>query len=367
MRAIKSTRVASGAQRSGAATHLLHYFRRERDDCRLRAFNLFFSLFPSPGPFGADKIVARRLSRRHRAGGCGSQVLHGPGGRTRKRLKSIGSAVLFCGPTRDACVGARMHACRDIRQNYRTSEPKLRNERKAWVSTARPVLSRFCGSGANKIGRGYAAPVTELDQLRDPQCLGGAAPRNFSAWRTRPAAIGLDLGRVGREGGNGGFLRVSGGRSGLVGMAMSEWCTQAVGFVPLSKGSHKLSRLSAAPDLDVPSGATEGAGSIVQAEGGGPPSAARLSSCMLAHAIFRISICPASLGIDARRVDWVGCSRNSAEMGSGDCIPCASAGAESRAALNLGCGTRVGDSGGPVGLPDGKPWTLWGGLDHVNA
>lgn len=373
------TRAGSGAQRSGAPALPLHYFGRASDIYRSRPLVFFFTFNPGPGPFGSGKHVARPASRRPWVRGCGSRVLAGDWRRTHKPLIYNGSVVLFWSPTRDVCVCACMRTCREFVQNYRTSEPNLRNGRNTSLLAAFSVLCRFSSSGGIKIGGKYPPLAPSLDHITDLQCIGGAAPQNFRA-RRAAAAVGGGLGLVDRAGleadrdqaertgKNGGFLRVCAGRIGHVGMAMSECEVQAVGIPSLSGGGHKLSRLSAPRRMALPLGAIEGVGSIAQAEGAGPPAAPRPATCMVAHAIFWISIDLLDYRIDAMRQDRGGRSISRAEMGSGECNPLASGLSKARAALNSGAETRVGDGGGPGGLsPLGEGRKLLGGRGHVNV
>lgn len=379
MSATKMTRAGSGAQRSGAPALPLHYLRRANDIYRSRPLVFFFTFYPGPGPLMSGKDVARPASRRPWVRGCGSRVLARDWRRTRNPLICIGSTVLFWSPTRDACGCACMRTCREFVQNLRTSEPNLKNGRNTSLFATFPVLCRFSSSGGIKIGGRYRSIAPSLDHITDLQCFGGAAPQNFRA-SSAAAAAGGGLGLVDRAGleadrdqlgatdGNGGFLRVCAGRIGHVETAMSKRCGQGVGIAALSGDGHKLSRLSAPRRLAPPLGAMEGVGSIVQAEGAGPPTAARPVPRMVAHAIFWISIDLRHLGIDADRQDRVGRSISKREMGSGECNPLASGLSKARAALNSGAETRVGDGGGPGGWsPLGERRKLWGGRGHVNV
>ena len=373
------TRAGSGAQRSGAPALPLHYFGNANDVYRSRPLVFFFTFNPGPGPFSSGKDVARPASRRPWVRGCGSRVLARDWRRTHKPLICLGSTVLFWSPTRDVCGCACMRTCREFVQNLRTSEPNSRNGRNTSLFAAFPVLCRFSSSGGIKIGGKYPGFAPSLDAVTDLQCLGGAALRNF--WARRAAAVvgggrglvdraGLEAGRdqLGAAGRNGGFLRVCAGRIGHVETAMSKRYAQGVGIASLSGDGHKLSRLSAPRRLVLPLGAIEGVGSIVQAEGGGPPTAARPVPCMVAHAIFWISIDLLNHGIDVGPQDRAERSISTAEMGSGECDPLPSDLLDGREALDAGCVARVGDGGGPgCWSPLGERRKLLGGRGHVNA
>lgn len=372
MGAPNPTRAGSVAQRSGAPALRLHYYREGDAIYRSRPFDLFFTLSLAPGPVGADKSVAQPASRCLRAGGRGSRVLERRTHRTSNTLVFNGSAVLFQTATRDVRVCVRMRACREDTENYRTSEPNQENGRNTPFAGRRAVLDRFCGSGANIIWGGYALPGRIVAETPDPQCYGGAAPQNFWAWcavdLARLACDRGGLARLGRAGGNGGFLRVCGGRIGHVGMPVSECGAQHAVKSELSGDGHKLSRLSLHGELGG-AGRTIGmGGQIAQAEGVGPPTRARPNSRMLAHAAFRILIDLLFYRKIATGLDWAGRSRLSVKMGSGDSLALVSRWLEGRTTLNLGDETRVGDGGGPgARSPLGEAWKLWGGRGHVNA
>lgn len=373
------TRAGSGAQRSGAPALPLHYFAQANDIYRSRPFVFFFTFAPGPGPLGSSKDVAPPAYRAHRVGGGCSNVLARKWRRTRKPLISLCSAVLYWTASRDAraCVPACVHVREG--QNNRTLEHLDRNGRNKPFSKPSSVLSVFCCSGGIKIGGRYRSIAPSLDQITDLQCLGGAAPRNFRARRAAAAAGGMlglvdrtgleaDRDQVGATGENGGFLRVCAGRIGHVETAMSKRRAQGTAIASLSGGGHKLSRLSAPRRLALPLGAIEGVGSIAQAEGGGPPTAARPVPRMVAHAIFWISINLLDHRIDAQRQDRGRRSISRGEMGSGECDPLTSGPSKAHAALNSGAETRVGDGGGPgCCSPVGEGRKLWGVRSHVNV
>ena len=372
MGATNPTRAGSVAQRSGAPAHSFHHFRAGDVIYRSHPLYLFFTLSLAPGPFGADKIVARPACLRQRAGGTGSVVLGRSSPRTGKALILHGSIVLLRNPTRDACARVRACACVRDYQNSRTRELNQENGRNKPFLGSEPVLCRFSGSCANKIGGGYRSFGRIVAGQANSQCYGGATRRNFwdrnaghHAWRIagRP-----DLGGIGRAGKNGGFLRVFGALIGHVGMAMSECHAQDAVKSGLSGDGHKLSRLSHRRDLGGAGRAIGMGGQIAQAEGVGPPTPARPNSRMLAHAAFRISIDLLFYRMIATGLDWAGRSRLGVKMGSGDSLPSVPRWLEVRSTLNLGDETRVGDGGGPgAWSPLGEAWKLWGGRGHVNA
>ncbi|CAN0530443.1 unnamed protein product, partial [Scytosiphon promiscuus] len=90
------------------------------------------------------------------------------------------------------------------------------------------------------------------------------------------------LARLGRAGGNGGFLRVCGGRIGHVGMPVSECGAQHAVKSELSGDGHKLSRLSPCGALGGAGGPIGRGGLSAQPEGVGPPTPARPDPRMLA-------------------------------------------------------------------------------------
>lgn len=194
------TRVASGAQRSGAATLNLS---SRRDDLFLACefFSCSFFCVPRPGPLLRKRLWAR-------PGGWippGSPVPNGSGGGTCKGLISLGSVVPFCGAPRDARAEVRAHVRWTVDQNCRTVELQNQSERLKRLSGSWPV-PRF---RATKQWAGYSpSSLTSLDQ----RLIGGGARRNFRGWRAM----------VERLGENGGNASVLGSGSGRVGMAMLE-------------------------------------------------------------------------------------------------------------------------------------------------
>lgn len=363
MSARSASRAASGAQRSGAAALHSTYLRDANDDCATRALYYRFSFFAL-----APARCLRRL-----IGGDQSLVDNGPGGavlwfyrgkrrRTSKLLLLPGSVVLFCGLTRDVRAGAGACVCRDHHQNYRTTELTLENGRNLPFLEGEAVLARFCGSGPNKIGGGYAFAGVQVASRADQQLIGGAGREKFWGWARVGGGdrAGGDLGAL--EGGNGGFLPFVRGRLGHVGMALLEWCGQGHGIGSFSGAGRKPARFTSTPP------------SIAQAEGGTPPSAARPMPSMLADMLIGISIdlqnrrsAPAK-GVEPGLGGEAG-PRFGRRMGSGV-----------RALVQRRSGRRgnAAQTGDQMGVRDRKGslavrrfhrerTTLWGGLADVNA
>lgn len=287
MIARSASRAASGAQRSGAAALHSTYLRAANDDYAVRALYYRFSFFALAPARSLRGLIGHGQSLLDNGpGGVVLRFYRGKRGRTGKRLILHGSAVLFHGLTRDVCAGAGAHACRDHHQNYRTTELSLENLRNLPFLEGEAVLARFCGSRSNKIGGGYAFAGYSGPRGADQQLIGGAGREKF--WGLARAAGGdrgdaLELGGID---GNGGFLPFARGRSGHVGMALLEWCAQSHGIASFSGVGRKPARFTwrALVELEAPRG------SIAQAEGGTPPSAARPLPRMLADMPIGISI-----------------------------------------------------------------------------
>lgn len=362
----QATRVASGAQRSGAATLRFVYLTQRSDYCAMLAHDFTFSFF-------APRTPAHWLQQRLCA--TSSRGPDGPGGavlwfyrdrwsRTAKSLKNRGSMVLFWSPTRDVCTGACAHACREHPQNHRTIEPQNENGRNQPFLKADLVLSRFCGSGGIKIGGGYCASVPPLAASADQGLFAGSASGKFwrqirlAAGAAGPIAVGGQLRDAG--GRNGGFLRVSACLNGRVGMAMSEWIAQSSGLPCFFGVRRKLIRLSQAAAW-----APRGVGAARQ--GGTPPSAARPVSCSYAQPVSQVStdlrirrVPAVAMDRDGRVSCWTG-------MGSGVRSLRSVSGDRGGSALEQGQQRRVGVQDMVLGWGRNRETTtLWGGSHGVN-
>jgi len=374
------TRTANGAQRSGAAVLTL-VFTRSREDYRLPVdyfASSFFCVAPTP---------ARWLRKQLRAGWPGgsppgSLVLYGPGGRTAKRLKSNGSAVLFRTLTRDACAGVCGRTRIENLQNHRTPEPEVKTYVSKWVIGSEAVLSRFCGSasfaraerkasvlnglggvGPNKEWGGYSPRRVAGRIGAYPGLDTGAGPRNFRRQARAAGAIGVGGGVGQAAGGNGGnppFFEVAAGR---VGTSMLECRAETTVFCGLRGGVHQPAGL-AAVDLG---GAPTPPGGDAGCQGGTPPSRPRDLSRPLAQPIFWVSGASRIRRAPSGRVDRDGPVSLKPETGSGvgDLGRLSAAGRAS--AVEWERQQRVGVQGAILSRGRSrKPATLWGGETRVN-
>ena len=225
-----------------------------------------------------------------------------------------------------ACARTPAHHARG---ELRTTEPHLIIHKYHRVSGSVAVLARFWPEPAMhctpqtrrkpsfsiKICGGYSIsarsclPIMPIRGQKD-----GRGAKSFGAGNAAGAAIGLgglvEVGQLGRAigvvdqgaratGKNGGFLRVSEGRSGRVGTAMLERAVQSGGNAWLVEARQQLGRLTAgAPGAADRRGLV--AAGAVQAGGVPPPSPRAQILRPLAHAIFPVSIetqfddCPAA-------------------------------------------------------------------------
>lgn len=368
MSARSASRAASEAKRSGAAALRLRDFRPGRDDCGDAWPHLSFSFAPAPARWFRIRLWRQPYHR------CRARPVlwfqAGQGDRTGKRLIMLGSVVLFWRPLREAgtCMQPRLRKA-VVAQNHRTTELSLKKGRNQPIQPGRAVLSRFCGSGSNIIGRGYPAGAIVRGDRADQRLVRGAAPRKFRGWKS---ALGRDqagrlieLGRASSAGRNGGFLPFSGAALGHVGMAMSERSAQSTAIAAFSRIGRKLLRLRASLALGAPGADREAPGRLGQAEGAGPPFAARQIRCMLAQPIFWISTDPHNRMTPdgAGSSSWIGQTGSGARHFS----PSRRPGREKRPQSDRE--KRVGDGGGSGSSwwENGEQGKLWGGRDHVNA
>lgn len=227
---------------------------------------------------------------------------------------------------------------------------------------------RVVGSSAaqrNIIGGGYRFAAPAVVASADLQLIWVGARRNF---RGRNAGGGLGLGdRGGIAAGsvevdavakNGGFLRVSGCRSGHVGTTMSECASQGIGLASFSPAAQQLSRLRTV--------ALGGAVAAIVTEGCRPPFGPRLVSSMLTLPIFGHSGALEHGRLSGSMDGSPTCTR---KMGLGVELFSACFAAMPCEARNPSVTRRVGDEGHPVAVRRKSQGTatLWGGYAHVNA
>lgn len=364
------TRTASDAKRRGAAVLSINFTRpREVFALPPQYFALSFSASLTPTRANQIKLWYGRLSRCF----AGSVVLTGSGGRTAKRLKSIGSTVLFQSLTHDAFAGARARAHIGGVQNYRTVELNHIIQHFCEVDGSTPVLLRFCSRTGNKQWGGYAscafADVGGGRQLGDGLDLGvdrRAARGKFWRW-ARPVAVAGRSGGVARGAdGNRAISAAYAGAIGRVGMPVSEWSAISVAFQCVALAVCKPARLSdgrGAVGLGSPIGQ---GGCSAGGEGGTPPSAARPVLLSSAQPIFRGS---ADLRnrCSATTVGFLeGRLTSGRKMGSGVCRLPSIAGAR-RGGAKAVRQERVGVQGGVLGWGRShERMTLWGGSAGVN-
>ncbi len=356
------TRAARHAQRAGAAALHLIYAPARRDLAMPRQYLRSTSfLAPAPARWGLGILWAG-------AGGStwpGSPVPHGPGGGTANALINMGSAVLFCGPSRDARTGVAARVCARMCQNRRTIEPQNGNGRNQPFLEPLAVLSRFHGSGANILLGRYSAAPCPIAGRSHPGLIGGGGGRKFrgrvrvGGLVDRPAVDRIALDQA--VGGNGGFLRFFGGASGRVGMGMSEREGKSVADQRLAAVVQKPAGLAS----DAPGGRSIAVAAWAPPT---PPSRHAPFPLMLAQTFFPISIGLPVRGTMGQRQDRDGRQAGSTEMGSGErgfpVCRSTSLGAADRA----DAGARVGDGGVPVPAPMRRgPQGLWAGARHVNG
>lgn len=351
----------SGAVRSGAAALPCRDLRGRSEDFDADALVFSFSLALAPSRYFQIIMWRRRHRRRHGPGGAVLKFYDAAQHRTGKRLNLLGSMVPFQALTRDVRAGVGARVCMEITQNYRIIEPGLRNGRNEPFLEGRAVLCRFYSSARIKISGGYASFVFAAAIVPDQRLVGGSGGRNF--WGRRGRAGGA-IGRAGRiqlRGGIGGFPGVSRGRSGLVGMAMSEWHWQAVENTAFYRFVRKPSRLRSARWAR--------GGAIAAGRGVPPPSAARPFPRALALPFFRVSIDLAYRGIGATWLgERFGQSNGCARRGSGARAPSGSVGRGHESGRSIEAG-RVGDDvvSGAAWGPGRERGKLWGGCARVNA
>lgn len=374
------TRAANGAQRSGAAALIIIFARRHED----YALPVFY--FPSS--FFVAQTPARRYQGRIGAGWGlpGSTVLHGPGGRTAKHLKSNGSTVLFRTLTRDACAGMCAHACVRDYQNRRTQNWTYKTTVIQWFNGSVSVLpfsvgsetapqavddARFSGSAGNKQWGGYCLSTFAEPSSAYPGLNGGTAARNF--WgRARLAgaaggAIGAGGGAAGRVGKNGGFLPFFEGSAGRVGMAVSERLEKTVLGQCFVAPCRQPARLSAASAWGVQAARRTPRGGAVGRQGGTPPTPRATFIRPLAQPIFRVSS-RFQIRWDAQAYAATGSGRlsSSAKTGSGVSILILAALTKGAEAAKSEWAGRVGEDRMVLGWGRSRTSTLWGEVPHVN-
>jgi hypothetical protein len=212
----------------------------------------------------------------------------------------------------------------------------------------------------NKIGGGYSTWGRTAPSRLDLHLIAGGARQNF---RARRRAIGADLGRLQLAGSiveSGGFPPFSEGRSGRVGMVMSEWSRETVSIQPVSWPMRKLSGLTADRAWRR---AEDPRGVDLAGEGVGPPARVDQIGSMSALHAFGIffdhrSSGQSNPGESMRGANGSGCG---CALALGD--PAAGG------AVQVGHDERVGDRGVSSANreADGKVATLWAGVHHVNG
>lgn len=215
-----------------------------------------------------------------------------------------------------ARVYARAHA-HNARGNTRTTEPHNIIQVEQCVNGSSEVLGWFSLEPAyraglqptensqfrNKIGGGYSIsahvchpdlPMKGQKDGRGAKTFGAGIPAGRLGDRVDAADLDQAQGVVG----NGGFLRVCGGRSTCVGTAMLEQSSERRGNALVVEPRRKLCRLTSGGAGRALVDRAD-ADRLAQAEGGGPPSAARPVLSPFAQAFFLISVegrfraCPA--------------------------------------------------------------------------
>lgn len=361
------TRGASGAQRSGAAPLIIILAQPDGNyalACRYFGYSFFVPRTPARWQLGM--IGARS------GGGWwpGSPVPNGSGGRTAKRLKSMGSVVLFCAASHDASAGVAARTCVRYPQNHRTTEPFVRNGRNQPFLSGRSVLVRFCGSGTHKQWGGYSLAIVASCSIAVASADGadqgldtGTAPRNF--WRrARLAAVaGQPIGADAIARGNGGkppFFGVSNGRVG----------TGALECGQKSEASQRL-----APSLRQPAGLVASVALVdLPPRGVGatgtpptPPSAAPFVPLSQAQPIFSISSHLQIRGAQAGGLDRQGRLTSNREMGSGVSVLSLADRGQREGAVMSERQRWVGVQGAVLSWGRSRETTtLWGGLHGVN-
>lgn len=356
------TRAASGAQRSGAAALNLSRLR----DILLTSTQYSGSSFfvpRTPARWGLQKGWRR-------PGGStftGSVVLYGSGGRTTKRLKSNGSMVPFQSLTRDACADARARTHIETPQNHRTIEPRVFLYIRQPVSGSAAVLCPVRSRTGNKQWGGYALPAFAGSSGPDLGPCGGSARRNFRRRVRLAGAAGRAIAPIGaveqlRDAAERNRAISAGyaGRSGHVGMGVSERCRISIADQCLAAGLRQPAGLAGRSA----GAAVDQGGLALPAEGGTPPTAARLVPSSLAQPIFCVSADlrirrPAGRTAPGAKLDaW------KSGRGSGSYPACTDRTRGAPAVLSsFGSGCR-----GCFLVPaeSREPTTLWGGSTHVN-
>lgn len=374
------TRTANGAQRSGAAVLTL-VFTRAREDYGLPRdyfVSSFFCVAPTP---------ARWLRKQMRAGWPGgsppgSLVLYGPGERTTKRLKYIGSVVLFRRLTRDACADVCGRTRIENHQNHRTPEPEVKTYCIECVIGSLAVLTRFCGSapiapangkasvlnglavvGANKEWGGYSPRRFAARSGAYSGLDAGAGPRNFRRQARAAGAIGLGDDVAQAASGNGGNLPFFGRATGRVGMQMLERRAETAVFCGLRVVLHQPAGL-AAVGLG---GALTPPGGDAGRQGGTPPSRPRALSRPFAQPIFWVSAALQIRRAPSVNVDLDRPVNSKPETGSGVPDLRRLSGRRRANAIEAGQQQRVRVQGAILSRGRSRKLaTLWGGPRGVN-
>jgi len=374
------TRMANGAQRSGAAMLSL-VFTQPREDYEHASrilSSFFFCVSPTPARWLQGHLGARWPGGQS----PGSVVLHGTGGRTAKHLKSNGSVVLFRNLTRDAHADACAHTRIREGLKLRTSEPDLiievlerftgsvtvlrwfcQNRSAAPVGTFASDVSGLAFADTNKISGGYAVRRIAASTGADLGLDGAAARANFRAQVRGAAGLAASIEVGGAAGKNGRNQPFFGAADGRVGMPMLE-CGQETAE---NRASHHGLRKPARLAGHRLAGQLAPRGGGADREGGTPPTGPRLSLRPCAQPIFWIST-----DLETRRSTTSVADRDSRlsskpEMGSGVCDLPPASDDRGACALNRGQQRRVGEQRAVLSWGRSRERsTLWGGLHRVN-
>lgn len=360
-------------------------FTPPREDCG-DASRLLASIFFCASPTPARWLQGRLWARWSGGPSPGSVVLHGTGGRTAKRLKSLGSVVLFRNLTRDAHADACAHM--RVREGLKTRTTELSSylidniEVFSSVAGSGLVLSEpaICAlvdacaaaradaaSGRNKISGGYAVRHFAASAPVDQGLFAGTWRGNFQRRIASPAGLAASVGgrgevgaASGRNGGNQPFFE---GVSDRVGTPMLE-CRQETAE---NRASRHLLRQPAGLAASRLGRQPTPPGVRADRPGGTPPSGPRPVSRSYAQPIFRVStdlrircVMPAVSDLDSRL-------SSKPKMGSGVRSVLRASDDRGESALDRGQQQRVGVQGGGPGLGRNRETsTLWGGLQRVN-
>ncbi len=350
--------------------------------------SIFFCVFPTPARWLQGRLWAEWSGE----SSPGSLVLNGTGGRTAKRLKSLGSVVLFRNLTRDACADACLCARTREGQKHGFTEPKGFIIVCQSVISSLGVLYWFC-SGSDgtapcaavatafatpadgrraaarriKISGEYAPAVFAASIQCDPGLNGATAGANFRrrargvAGLAGAVAGSIEVGAAAC--GNGGNQPFLGGAIGHVGTPMLERrqktsenrASAAVLRQPAGLAGLGLASCQTPPGVDAAS------------RGGTPPSRPRVFSRPWAQPVFQVSTNLEIRGLRLTVMDPNSRLCSKSKMGSGVARLPAASSDRSGHALDVRQQDRVGEQGAFSSWGRSlETGTLWGGLHGVN-